>query len=107
MVYVLLVVLLWVTREPGFVPGWAALLTKDYATDAMPGLLVIALCLVTPAFLVPSARGKFLVSWKEFEREYPWTLLFIVGGGFAISEAAIVGSASSWILWVNKLIGNY
>ena len=61
-----------------------------YVSGAMSGILVIAFCLVTPAFLVCGERGKFLISWKEFAREYPWTLLFIVGGGFAISEASIV-----------------
>ena len=41
---------------------------------------------------IGKAPEKYLVSWGEFEKSYPWMVVFIVGGAYAISDAAIVRS---------------
>nr|XP_025035617.1 solute carrier family 13 member 5 isoform X2 [Pelodiscus sinensis] len=53
----LLLILLWFSRDPGFVPGWATFLfnkDEEYVTDATVALFVALLL-----FIVPATKPKF------------------------------------------------
>ncbi|XP_076107288.1 Na(+)/citrate cotransporter-like isoform X1 [Mytilus galloprovincialis] len=52
--FVLLAVL-WITRNPQFVPGWGALFPKKYITDSVPAILMAVLL-----FILPSQPPGFL-----------------------------------------------
>ena len=56
----LLLVVLWLTRSPGFVPGWADLLPQGGVGDATPAVLVALLMFAVP--LGPG--GTPLLTWN-------------------------------------------
>lgn len=91
-------VLLWLTRAPGFVPGWASLFPQEsgYITDATVALLLGLLFFVAPAY-GPSTKYESMISWKEFQASMPWTVALLVGGGFALAEGTKESGLSTWV----------
>ncbi|KAM6972940.1 solute carrier family 13 member 1 [Aplochiton taeniatus] len=95
----LLMALLWFTRNPGFIPGWAALFPDHpgYATDATVALLLGLLFFIIPAHKPTSGSFEAMISWKEFQACMPWEVALLVGGGFALAEGTQVSGLSSWV----------
>ncbi|NXX66324.1 S13A2 protein, partial [Spizella passerina] len=105
--FVLLVVL-WFTREPGFIPGWATVLfNKDntsYVTDATVALFISILLFILPSGFSNQDRDqeqtvKFrapppLLDWKVVQEKMPWNIVFLLGGGFALAKGSEVTSLS-------------
>nr|XP_019934172.1 PREDICTED: solute carrier family 13 member 1 [Paralichthys olivaceus] len=83
----LLMVLLWLTRSPGFMPGWASLFPhhSGHITDATVALLLGLSFFILPAN-GPSRKYEAMISWKEFQASMPWKVALLVGGGFALAE---------------------
>ncbi|XP_038562885.1 solute carrier family 13 member 1 [Micropterus salmoides] len=94
----LVMVLLWLTRSPGFMPGWASLFPhhKGYITDATVALLLGLLLFIIPAY-GPSRKYEPMISWKEFQAAMPWKVVLLVGGGFALAEGAKESGLSLWV----------
>ncbi|XP_041652068.1 solute carrier family 13 member 1 [Cheilinus undulatus] len=94
----LLMVLLWLTRAPGFIPGWASLFPhhSGYITDATVALLLGLLFFIVPAN-GPSKKYETMISWKEFQLSMPWKVALLVGGGFALAEGTEVSGLSLWV----------
>ncbi|XP_075761019.1 Na(+)/citrate cotransporter-like isoform X2 [Pelodiscus sinensis] len=115
-----LLVLLWFTRAPGFVPGWATFLfnkDKEYVTDATVALFVALLL-----FIVPATKPKFncfsqnrvnpehnkevseepffpapLLDWKVVQKKLPWNIVLLLGGGFALASGSDASGLSKWL----------
>uniref|UniRef100_A0A3B5KM54 Uncharacterized protein n=1 Tax=Xiphophorus couchianus TaxID=32473 RepID=A0A3B5KM54_9TELE len=87
----LLMVVLWLTRSPGFMPGWASLFPhhSGYITDATVALLLGFLFFIVPAH-GPDKKYEAMISWDEFQALMPWKVALLVGGGFALAEGAKV-----------------
>ncbi|XP_046890295.1 solute carrier family 13 member 1 [Hypomesus transpacificus] len=83
-----LMALLWFTRKPGFMPGWANLFPEHagYATDATAALLLGLLLFVIPAHGPSPKNFEAMITWKEFQAVMPWEVALLVGGGFALAE---------------------
>ncbi|XP_043981148.1 solute carrier family 13 member 1 [Gambusia affinis] len=98
----LLMVVLWLTRSPGFMPGWASLFPhhSGYITDATVALLLGFLFFIVPAH-GPDKKYEAMISWDEFQALMPWKVALLVGGGFALAEGA---KESGMSLWVAKLL---
>uniref|UniRef100_A0A4W6DV66 Solute carrier family 13 member 1 n=1 Tax=Lates calcarifer TaxID=8187 RepID=A0A4W6DV66_LATCA len=111
----LVMVLLWLTRSPGFVPGWASLFphsNSGYISDATVALLLGLLFFIVPRqllsfrkdvskiFFIP-LHPAAMISWKEFQASMPWKVALLVGGGFALAEGT---KESGLSLWVAKLM---
>ncbi|XP_059722279.1 solute carrier family 13 member 2 [Haemorhous mexicanus] len=111
--FVLLVVL-WFTREPGFIPGWATVLfNKDntsYVTDATVALFVSMLLFILPSGYSnqdrdqeqTGGRAKFrappaLLDWKVVQQKMPWNIVFLLGGGFALAKGSEESGLSAWL----------
>ncbi|KAI4889890.1 hypothetical protein NFI96_023914 [Prochilodus magdalenae] len=119
--FVLLVVL-WFTREPGFVDGWATHLfnaEKEYVTDATVAVFIAALLFVLPSkppclcswrsqsfdtayvsFSVPQSNSEArsaLLTWKVVQKKMPWSILLLLGGGFALAKGSEDSGLSSWL----------
>ncbi|NXE55984.1 S13A5 protein, partial [Casuarius casuarius] len=119
MIFVLLV-LLWFSRHPGFVTGWAPRLFPKgdkFVSDATV-VLFIALLL----FILPASKPKFmkcnrsssdpeeteedltkpflsapLLEWNVVQRKMPWSVVLLLGGGFALADASLDSGLSAWL----------
>ncbi|XP_026196790.1 solute carrier family 13 member 5 isoform X1 [Anabas testudineus] len=112
-----LLVVLWFTRDPGFVPGWATDIfnskAKEYVTDATVAIFVAILL-----FVLPSKPPRFcswrrqqfnlaphqnvgptppLLTWKVAQKKLPWGIVFLLGGGFALAKGSDESGLSKWL----------
>ncbi|XP_038055633.1 solute carrier family 13 member 5-like [Patiria miniata] len=107
----ILLIVLWVTRKPGFVTGWSVLFADGYVTDSTTAMFVSILL-----FLSPSRMPKFLcgrsseedlkeekgpcpalLEWPVIHKKMAWLVIILLGGGFALAEACKVSGLSNWI----------
>uniref|UniRef100_A0A3B4UT27 Solute carrier family 13 member 1 n=1 Tax=Seriola dumerili TaxID=41447 RepID=A0A3B4UT27_SERDU len=90
----LVMVLLWLTRSPGFMPGWASLFPHHlgFITDATVALLLGLLFFILITWLNPA-----MISWREFQASMPWKVALLVGGGFALAEGTKESGLSLWV----------
>jgi len=105
----LLSVVLFFTRQPGFMVGWADLLPAVKIRDATPAIFVVIAFFVIPASwtcfnfckknpgALPTAPGQGLITWKFINSKVPWSLIFLLGGGFALAEGGKVSGMSALI----------
>ncbi|XP_043500808.1 protein I'm not dead yet-like [Polistes fuscatus] len=93
-------IFLWIFRSPGFVTGWADLISYVEIRDSTPALLICLLMFYIPRdpnFIYfwsrdpekrPWGPSEGLITWNVIKRKMPWRLVFLLGGGFAISKAS-------------------
>ncbi|NXR89081.1 S13A2 protein, partial [Hypocryptadius cinnamomeus] len=110
----ILLVVLWFTREPGFIPGWATVLfnkdNKSYVTDATVALFISMLIFILPSGSSnqdrdqekTGGRARFrapppLLDWKMVQQKMPWNILFLLGGGFALAKGSEESGLSTWL----------
>ncbi|XP_058800705.1 protein I'm not dead yet-like [Phymastichus coffea] len=91
---------LWFFRHPGFMTGWADILNSVDIRDSTPVMFVATLMFIIPkepSFLYvcskdankrPTKSSEGLITWKVLESKMPWSLMFLLGGGFAISKGS-------------------
>ncbi|XP_034081440.1 solute carrier family 13 member 2-like isoform X1 [Gymnodraco acuticeps] len=105
-----LLVVLWFTREPGFIPGWATVLfnkDKTYVTDGTVAILMSALFFCIPSKL-PRCCGRSedgasseapaaLLNWDVVHEKMPWNILLLLGGGFALAHGSEKSGLSLWL----------
>ncbi|KAL6465439.1 hypothetical protein MHYP_G00255720 [Metynnis hypsauchen] len=115
LVFFLLLVLLWFTREPGFSTGWASLLFNQermFVTDTTVSLVVCLLFFIIPSkiewscwrsgSLDISGRRKWkapptLLHWELVQRKLPWNIMLLLGGAFALARGCEVSGLSLWL----------
>ncbi|KAG8008044.1 Solute carrier family 13 member 2 [Nibea albiflora] len=111
-IFILLVVL-WFTREPGFIDGWATLLFGQtggtYVSDGTVAILMSMLF-----FVIPSRLPKFgsyghddtgklvkapktLLNWEVVHEKMPWHIILLLGGGFALAAGSEESGLSKWL----------
>lgn len=102
-----LAVVLFFTREPGFITGWADLLPAVKIKDATPAMFIVIVFFMIPAnwrclkFLrrnpgrLPNEATPGLITWKYINQKVPWSLIFLLGGGFALAEGGRVSGMSA------------
>ena len=101
----------WLTRVPvdlGFVriPGWSALLpakVDDGFVAVGAAMLLFLLPRRTPRAAGVGGLdddaddGRFLLSWRRAARAVPWSVLLLMGGGFALASAIQDSGLSGWL----------
>ncbi|NWT69880.1 S13A5 protein, partial [Prunella himalayana] len=115
-----LLVLLWFTRNPGFVKGWSSRLfpgAEKYITDSVPAVFIALLLFILPAEKPkciawnPSMsdpeqteedkKKPFLsaplLDWNVVQRKMPWSIVLLLGGGFALADASANSGLSAWM----------
>ncbi|XP_034034034.1 solute carrier family 13 member 2 [Thalassophryne amazonica] len=107
-----LLVILWFTRDPGFIDGWATLLFNDkgkFVTDGTVAILMSMLFFVIPCKLPRwggygyTAEGKkvtsppTLLTWEVVHEKMPWSIILLLGGGFALAAGSEESGLSDWL----------
>ncbi|RVE63416.1 hypothetical protein OJAV_G00135850 [Oryzias javanicus] len=110
-----LMVVLWFTRDPRFMDGWATHTfntNAEFVTDATVSLFVSVLL-----FVLPSEPPLYLCCWKSCDSEsqaspgpapplltwqvtqkkMPWNIVLLLGGGFALAKGSEVSGLSRWL----------
>ncbi|XP_072745354.1 protein I'm not dead yet-like [Anoplolepis gracilipes] len=105
----ILVVFLWFFRSPGFMPGWAAYITNLPVKDSTAALFVTILYFIIPSKLDflhafdkdphkrPTKPSPGLITWKMINQKMHWSLIFVLGGGFAISAGSTTSGLSAML----------
>lgn len=83
----------------GFITGWAELITKTKIGDATPAIFIVIALFMLPANWnwlrfcggskpdeLPKATTPSLITWKYINANIPWSLIFLLGGGFALAR---------------------
>ncbi|XP_076634694.1 protein I'm not dead yet-like isoform X3 [Colletes latitarsis] len=101
------VVLLWFFRNPGFVRGWPSYITDLHVKDSTAAACVAILFFALPAKLDflrsfdadpanrPTKPSPGMITWKMIHQKMHWSLIFVLGGGFAISAGSTSSNLSS------------
>ncbi|NWI16984.1 S13A2 protein, partial [Crypturellus soui] len=111
LVLFIILVLLWFTRDPGFMPGWATtLFNKDgisFVTDATVVVFIAILLFIIPSeipkcFSHTNSKPKIpvpaaLLDWKTVHQKMPWNIVFLLGGGFALAKGSEESGLSAWL----------
>ncbi|XP_076397359.1 protein I'm not dead yet [Megachile rotundata] len=94
-------IFLWIFRKPGFVRGWSEVITEIDVRDSTPVIFISILMFFIPkdpSFIYsfskdpekrPRVSSEGLITWDVIEKKMPWSLMFLLGGGFAISKGSI------------------
>lgn len=95
----LILVMLWLFRDPKFMPGWGDAFRDNYVTDASSVMLISVFL-----FAWPSERPQLscclqyrdgsqmprwappLLDWKSVHTKMSWGVLILLGGGFALAD---------------------
>ncbi|XP_062610512.1 solute carrier family 13 member 2-like [Saccostrea cucullata] len=99
-VHFIVLALLWVTRKLGGVLRWGDLFPEKTVTDSTPAIFV-AMSLF-PSVLPHKFKEKEkpvppLLPWKAAEKNLPWGVVLLLGGGFAIAKGSKVSGLSKLI----------
>ncbi|TRZ04035.1 hypothetical protein DNTS_006375 [Danionella cerebrum] len=110
-----LLVVLWFTRDPGFMAGWAThtFNTKaEYVTDSTVAVFIAVLLFILPSnpphlcFWSSSSSesgpplsvpNTALLSWKVAQKKLPWNIVLLLGGGFALAKGSEESGLSKWM----------
>ncbi|XP_073903237.1 Na(+)/citrate cotransporter isoform X3 [Castor canadensis] len=110
----ILLIVLWFSRDPGFMPGWLSIAwvdgEKKFLSDASVAVFVTILL-----FIVPSKKPNFkfssqseeerntpfypppLLDWKVAHQKVPWGIVLLLGGGFALARGCEASGLSDWM----------
>eukprot|EP01080_Neovahlkampfia_damariscottae_P008296 gene8296-120_t len=98
----LILIILWITRT-GIekIPGWGRLFPVGFPTDGTPAVLMAFLLFVipaknTPVLDYPNEKVHCIMDWQTM-KNFPWDIILLFGGGFALADGFIVSGLSEFI----------
>lgn len=103
----IIVILLWFFRKPGFITGWPSYITNLTVKDSTAATFLTIMFFILPAKLDflrsfskdpskrPTKPSPGLLTWKIIHDKMHWSLLLLLGGGFAIAAGSTASGLSS------------
>ena len=108
LIHFITLAVLWITRDPHIFPGWGSLFKQGYVTDATAAILVMislffwpserpsCFCVHTKCLITERKPKQPLIDWLTVAKKLPWSVIMVVGGGFAMAESCKVSGLSQW-----------
>lgn len=113
LIHFIVLVILWFFRQPPYIDGWGALFKPGFVGDSAAALLIV-LSLFSfpserPAVLCFRRKNPFpgdnrprksvpaILDWPTVEKKFPWGVLLLIGGGFALADACEKSGLSAFI----------
>uniref|UniRef100_A0AAQ6IRC8 Solute carrier family 13 member 2 n=1 Tax=Anabas testudineus TaxID=64144 RepID=A0AAQ6IRC8_ANATE len=100
----ILLVILWFTREPGFIDGWATVLFNkegEFVSDGTVLRVMITCGCMFTLFLGLTGKVKnalpTLLNWRVVNERMPWNIIILLGGGFALAAGSERSGLSKWL----------
>ncbi|CAG2100452.1 unnamed protein product [Medioppia subpectinata] len=85
----ILLILLWMLRDPQFLNGWATIVANNIKPkDATAAIFIVFLMFCIPANPMGSYPGPALLNWQTVEKKLAWGVIILRGGGFSMAETA-------------------
>lgn len=78
------------------------MLTKTKISDATPAIFIVIALFMLPTNWnwlkictgrpdqIPKATTPSLITWKYINQNVPWSLIFLLGGGFALAKGEFI-----------------
>ncbi|CEF60661.1 Sodium/sulphate symporter family-containing protein [Strongyloides ratti] len=120
-------IFLWIARDPQVVPGFGVFFGANYFTDATSAMFISCLLFIIPS-KIPTLENcrkmlkgeehekiEHLMDWNYMERNFPWSIVFLLGGGFALASGVqssglsasiggLIGQFSHMPLWLLQIV---
>ena len=108
LIHFIILAILWITREPGLFTGWGSLFKQGYVTDATAAIFVVVSLFFWPSecpsfFCVGAKWDKRkgrpkepLLDWWIVTKNLPWSVILVIGGGYAMANSCKVSGLSQW-----------
>ncbi|KJH40839.1 transporter, DASS family [Dictyocaulus viviparus] len=117
-----LLLFLWIFKDPGFMPGYGRFLRKGYFSDTTSVMIIAIILFALPkekpdlcdCTIKGMKRSPALIDWPVTQSHVPWNVVLLLGGGFALAAgvkdsglSAMIGRSLSTFndfpLWVSQL----
>ncbi|XP_067673853.1 solute carrier family 13 member 2-like [Haliotis asinina] len=103
-----ILVVLWITRDFGEVPGWGEIFRPNFVSDSTPAMFIGFLLFVCPAnvpnvFCLRKPEDKTkpkirpILRWQDVHEKMPWSLYLILGAGYSLARASQDSGLSEWL----------
>ncbi|KAK8775205.1 hypothetical protein V5799_031449 [Amblyomma americanum] len=89
-----LLVFLWLFRDPMFAKGWATYFDTVRPKDATAVMIPVILLFMIPAKPWEGAQSPSLLSWQKVQARLQWSVMLLIGCGFAVAEGMRVSGLS-------------
>lgn len=103
--------LLWISRNPVFLPGWGKLFQKGFVQDSTAAIFMSVILFILPSELPfckkrgvqktdeLTANHQYipLLTWKYVNDKMAWGVLLLMGGGFALADGCAKSGLSEWL----------